>query len=118
MRTKRSAAEPEGPLRSSRDDFPQRERHVLDAVAALGASGSAELGDTHVGGVESEHPLEVGDRDEQWSVGVTLSEHGVDLEHRVHRIGRVDARAVVDDSLEDRQCTEPHATMLADADHR
>jgi hypothetical protein len=118
VRTKRSAAEPEGPRRSSRDDFPQRERHVLDAVAALGASGPAELRDTRVGGVESEHSLEIGDRNEQWSVGVTLSEDGIDLEHRVHRIGRVDARAVVDDSLEDRQRPEPHATMLADADHR
>jgi hypothetical protein len=34
----------------------------------------------------------------------------------VGRIARVDARAVVDDSLEDRQRAEPHATMLADAD--
>ena len=67
-------------------------------------------------GVEADHALEVGDRDEQRTVGVALAQDRVDLEHRVGRIARVDARAVIDDSLEDRQRPQPHATMLTDAD--
>ena len=71
-----------------------------------------------VGGLEADHPLEVGDRDEQRAVGVAFAQQRVDLEHRMGRIARVDARAVVDDPLEDRQRPQPHATMLADADPR
>ena len=65
--------------------------------------------------VEADHALEIGDRDEQWAVRVALAQQRVDLQHRMGRITGVDARAVIDDPLEDRQCPEPHATMLADA---
>jgi hypothetical protein len=101
---------------SGRDDLPQRERDVLDAVARLGATRAAELGHARLRGLEAHDAFEVGDRDQQWSVGVAVSQHRVDLEDRVRRIPRVDARAVVDDPLEDRQRPEPHETMLADGD--
>ena len=66
-------------------------------------------------GLEAEHAFEVGDRDEQRPVGVALAQQRVDLEYRMGGVARVDARAVVDDPLEDRQRPESHATMLADA---
>ena len=81
----------------------------------LGPSAPAELPDARVGRVEADHALELGDRDEQWAVGVALAQQCVHLQHRMDRITGVDARAVIDDPLEDRQCSEPHATMLADA---
>ena len=81
----------------------------------LGSSAPAELLHARVSRVEADHALELGDRDEQWAVGVALAQQCVHLQHRMDGITGVDARAVIDDSLEDRQCPEPHATMLADA---
>ena len=89
--------------RSGRDDLPDRERDVLDAVVHLGPSGPAQLSEAGLGRREPDHPFEVGDGDEQGAVGITLPDHGVHLEHRTGRIPGVDARAVVDDPLEDRQ---------------
>ena len=82
----------------------------------LGATGPAEFAHAGFGGFEAEDPFEIGDRDEQRAVGVTFSQYCVDLEYRMSRVAGVDARAVVDDPLEDRQCPQPHATMLADVD--
>jgi hypothetical protein len=104
------------PERSRCSHLPHRERHVLDAVVRFGPAGPAELADAGVRRREADDALEVGDRDEQWTVGVALPQHRVDLEHRMGRIAWVDARALIDDSLEDRQRSEPHATMLADAE--
>ena len=98
------------------DHLPHRERDVLDAVmrSRSGRFGGARARHAF-GGVEADHALEFGDRDEQWAVGVALAQQGVDLQYRMGGITRVDARAVIDDPLEDRQRPEPHATMLADA---
>jgi hypothetical protein len=101
--------------RSRRDHLPHRERDVLDAVVRFGPAAPAELAQARVRRVEADHALEFGDRDEQWAVGVALAQQGVDLQYRMGGITRVDARAVIDDPLEDRRCPEPHATMLADA---
>src|SRR5437879_6137849 len=95
--------------------LPNRERHVLDAVVRLGPAGPTEFADARVRRLEPDDAFEVGDRDEQWSVGVALPQQRIDLQHRVGGIPRIDAGAVVDDSLEDGQGSEPHVTMLVDA---
>ncbi len=102
-------------MRSRCGYLPDRERHVLDAVVRLGPPGPTELADARVRRLEADDALEVGDRDEQWTVGVALPQQRIDLQHRVGGIARIDTRAVIDDSLEDRQRSEPHATMLVDA---
>ena len=102
-------------VRSRRDYLPHRERDVLDAVVGLGPAGPAELGHARLRRLEAEHALEIGDRDEQRTVGVALPHHRVDLQDRMGRVARVDARAVIHDPLEDRQRPESHETMLADA---
>ena len=94
--------------------MPHREGHVLDAVANLGAAGFSQLRGSEFCSIESHHAFEVGDRNEQRTIGVAVSQHGVDLEHWMGWIAVVDADAVVDDSFEDRQCPHAHATMLAD----
>ncbi len=111
-----SPADELGPDTSRCGHLPHRERHVLDAVVRLGPAGPAELADARVRRLEADDALEVCDRDEQWTIGVALPQEGVDLQHRVGGIAWIDARAVIDDSLEDRQRPEPHATMLVDAD--
>ncbi len=63
--------------------------------------------------VEADHALDVGDGNEQGPVRVAFPHHGVDLEHGMRGIPRVEADAVIDDSLEDRQRAHSHATMLA-----
>ena len=55
------------------------------------------------------------DKPAQWAVGVALPQQRIYLQHRVGGIPRIDARAVIDDSLEDGQGAEPHVTMLVDA---
>jgi hypothetical protein len=96
------------------DHLPDREGDVLDPVVHLGPAGPAELSDAGLGRFEAEYSFEVGDRHEERSVGVARPEDGVDPEHGVSGITRVDARAVVDDPFEDRQRPQSHATMLAD----
>ena len=66
-----------------------------------------------IGRVNAEHVLEVGDGNEQWSVGITFTQHCVNLEYGPRGIARVQADAVMDDALKDRQGAYPHATMLA-----
>jgi hypothetical protein len=98
------------------DHLPHREGDVLDPVAGLGTAGAAELGHARSGRVEADHAFEVGNRDEQGAVGVAVAEYRVDLEDGPARITGIDAGAVVDDPLEDRKRSQPHATMLADAE--
>jgi hypothetical protein len=93
------------------DGFPHGEGDVLDAVARFGAPGRAEDRERGRRRVDTDHAFEVGNRDEQRPVGVALAQQRVDLEHRMRRIVAVDASAVVDDSLEDRQRSQSHATM-------
>jgi hypothetical protein len=100
------------------DHLPHDERDVFDPVVYLGAARTPELAQTGVRRVETDHAFDLRHRDEQWAVGVALTEQCVDFEHGMGRIGGLDARAVVDDPLEHRQRPEPHATMLADVDDR
>ena len=79
----------------------------------LGASDGTEVVHGGFGGGDPHHAFHVGDGDEERSVGIAGTEEGIDLEHRATGIAGVDARAVVDDPLEDRQRPDPHATMLA-----
>ena len=97
------------------DHLPYRERDVLDAVVRLGTTGAAELADARPGRLEPDHAFEVGDGDEQGTVGVAVAQYRVDFEDRPGRITGIDAGAVVDDPLEDRKRSQPHATMLAHA---
>jgi hypothetical protein len=78
------------------------------------AAGAPERGERRVGRREADHPFEVGDRDEQRPVRVSLAQQCIDFQHGVHRIAGVKADAVVDDPLEHRQRAQPHATMLVD----
>ena len=96
-----------------RHRLPHRERHVLDPVVHLGPPGRPEFVNGGLGGRETDHPLDVGHGDQEGTVGIPGTEECVDLEYGSARIARIDARAVVDDSFEDRQRPDPHATMLA-----
>lgn len=79
----------------------------------LGAAGAAVLRQARTRRVETDHTLDVRDRDEQRTVGIAVTQERVDLEHRVGGIARVEADAVVDDSFEDGEGADPHAGMLA-----
>lgn len=96
-----------------RDRLPHREGHVLDPVVHLGAPRRSEVVNGGLGGCDSDHPLDVGHGDEKGTVGIPGAQERIDLEDGSARITRIHARAVVDDSLEDRQRSDPHATMLA-----
>lgn len=63
-------------------------------------------------GDEAHHALVIGDRDEQWPVGVAVAQDGIDLEGGPAGIRRVHAMAVVHDALEHRQRNDPHETIL------
>jgi hypothetical protein len=92
--------------------LPHREGHVLDAVAARGASGPAKYWKTGARGIESDHSLEVGDGDQQRSVGISVAHHRIEHQLRVGRVGGVEAVAVVHDALEDRRRQDPHLRIL------
>lgn len=79
----------------------------------LGAPRRSEVVNRGLGGRETDHPLDVGHGDQKGAVGIPGADERIDLEYGSARISRIDARAVVDDSLEDRQGPDPHATMLA-----
>lgn len=79
----------------------------------FGPTRAAQLVHRSLGGRNPDHALHVGDRDQEGSVGVAGAEERVDLEYGATGFPRIDARAVVDDPLEDRQGPDPHATMLA-----
>src|SRR4051812_23850602 len=81
---------------SRREHLPHREGHVLDTVVCLGTTGAAEPGQARVRRLESDHAFEVGDRDEQRTIGVAVAQQRVDLEHRMCGVTRIDARAVID----------------------
>jgi hypothetical protein len=97
----------------SREALPERERHVLDAVVSFGAPDATQLAYERVRGVDTDHVLEIRDRDEQRAVGIAGAQEGVDFEHGACRIARVDADAVVHNSFEHGQGADPHATMFA-----
>ncbi len=80
----------------------------------FGAVGASELAEYCVRRVDADHPFEVGDRDEEGSVGVSFAQQRVDLEYGMRGITGVEADAVVDDPFEDRQRAHSHATMLVD----
>ena len=93
--------------------FPHRERHVLHPVVDLGTARAAQFADGGLSGGEADHPLHVGDGDEERSVGVSGPQERIDLEDGATGVTGIDAGAVVDDPLEHRQRPDPHATMLA-----
>lgn len=102
--------------RSRREHLPHLEADVLDAVVCLGPARPAELAQARVRRLESDHAFEIGDGNEQRAVGVAVAQQRVDFEYRMGGIARIDARAVIDDSLEDRKCSQSHPTMLAHVD--
>jgi len=79
----------------------------------FGTARRSEVVHRSLGGCDSDHPLDVGHGDEKRTVGIPGAQERIDFEDGPTRIARIDARAVVDDSLEDRQRPDPHATMLA-----
>jgi hypothetical protein len=81
---------------------------VLDDAALGGQLGDAPAGD----GLVADHGPVLGHREQERTrlgVGVAGAQQGVDLERGTAGVRRVDARAVVDDPLEHRQRTYPHA---------
>ncbi len=96
--------------------LPELERQVLDTVMPLGTTGSSQRWEVRFGRPKADHPLVVGDRDEQRSVSVAVAHERVDLEVRSGPIVGVETMAVVHDSLEHAGGQDPHDDMMAHRD--
>ncbi len=92
--------------------FPHGEGDVFDSVVYFRATSISKLWQCGCCRRHADHALEIRDRDEERSIGISVSKDCVNGERGVAGAIGVDEHAVVDDPLKHRVGQNSHSALL------